>query len=430
MAEQRIPQHYYRNLAALAGDYICFNVAMAFVDQSTVIPTFARQLTSSAPLIGLLSTIHSGGWLLPQLFAANYVSHKPRKKPYIVWPVAMGRPAMPLMALFIYLFAGPAPALTLGLLYISQAIFWVADGLASVPWFDVLAKAFPGRLRGRYLAISQVAGGLLAIGAGALVQRILDADMGLAFPQNYSLLFLLASVFFGFSFLSLLFVREPLESTHTQRPTWRQYLGMLKEALGADRRFRLAITGRLLGGLGGMALPFYILYATDGLSLGASVVGLCVTAKVLGSILGGLLLGLSVEKMGNRFTILAAMTLTACGPLLALLLGFLGTAWQASGALYYVYPLVFVLIGISLSTLNWSFTHYVLDIAPPKDRTTYVGLTNTLGGLVILAPVLGGAILEATSYSALFAISLAIFALAFAIAWKLPKLEGQLAPRH
>ena len=425
MAKEPLPPDYRRNLFALGGDYIAFNAAMAFVDQSTVMPAFARELTSSAPLIGLVSTIHSGGWLLPQLFAANYVSHQRRKKPFIMWPVGIGRPMMPLMAVLIYLYGLKAPGLVLGALYLTQAVFWVADGLASVPWFDVLAKAFPGRLRGRYLAISQVGGGILAIGAGAVVRRILDADTGLAFPNNYGLLFSLSSVFFVLSFFLMALLKEPVESTHEERLSWRKYATMLAGALKGDRRFALAVTGRMLSGLGNMALPFYIIYGTEGLDLGVSVVGLCLTAKVVGSIVGGLLLGWGVERMGNRFTILGALAMTMLAPVMALGLGLLGGTLLDQSVLYYLYPVTFLFVGISLSTANWSFTNYILDIAPSKDRATYVGLTNTLGGLLVLAPVLGGAILDATSFGALFAISLTIFALATMVVTRLPRAEAQ-----
>jgi MFS family permease len=74
-----------------------------------------------------------------------------------------------------------------------------------------------------------------------------------------------------------------------------------------------------------------------------------------------------------------------------------------------------------MNTLGWSFNNFVLDIAPAKDRSTYVGLANTLTGILVLAPILGGALLQLTSYGALFAIALGIYAIALGVAWKLPK---------
>ena len=131
--------------------------------------------------------------------------------------------------------------------------------------------------------------------------------------------------------------------------------------------------------------------------------------------------------MGNRFTILGALSVTMLAPVLALALGLVAGRMLDPSLLYYFFPVTFLFIGISLSTSNWSFTNYILDIAPPKDRTTYVGLSNTLGGLLVLAPVLGGAILDATSFATLFAVSLTVFALATVVVSRLPRQAAQVA---
>jgi len=421
LAEEKPIPYYRRNLLAFTGDTVFFVLGLSFSDPVTVLPTFARALGASAPLVGLISTLQSGGWLLPQLISANFVASKERKKPYVVWPSLLNRPMYLAVAAVTYFFGATRPALVLLAFYLCQAIFWTCDGLASVPWFDILGKAFPGRQRGRYLGISQVTGGVLAIGAGVLVRRVLDPTAGLPFPQNYSLLFLLTVAFFSLSLMSMSMIKEPIESTHTERASWGRYLPMLAATLRQDRVFRRVVAARLLAGFGGMAIPFYILYGTEGLGLGTGVVGLGLTLQIIGRILGGLLLGFGVEKMGNRFTILGGLGLTSLAPLLALALGALGGSLLDRTLVLYLYPVIFFFMGVWVNTMMWGFTNYVLDIAPPKDRTTYVGLTNTIGGLLILAPMLGGAILQFTSYVALFAVSLAIYMLAMGVSWRLPR---------
>lgn len=420
--DSQTPQHYTRNMIGLVTDYVAFTIAVSFVDQSTVVPSFVSHLTTSAPLIGLVSTLQSGGWLLPQLFAANYVGHRPRKKPYIIWPSLVGRPMMLVLALAALFLAEKMPTATLLVFYLGYALLWVCDGLASVPWFDVLAKVFPGRRRGRYLAMSQVLGGLLAVGAGALVQRVLDPQAGVAFPKSYALLFGLAGAFFTVSILGVGLIVEPVESVQAQRSSWRQYTAQLARSLRADRRFALAIVLRLLAGFGGMGTPFFILYGTGQLGLGAGIVGSCLTAQVIGRIVGGLLLGVWLAKLGHRSVILGAISLTAMAPALALLLG--GPSWFGQETLRLLYPAIFFFIGISANTLMWSFTNYVLDIAPPEERPTYVGLTNTIGGLLIVAPVLGGALLQATSYPVLFAAALSVYIVTLLLALRLPPVRS------
>jgi MFS family permease len=419
MSDERPVPHYTRNLVVFIGDTVAFIIAASFADSNTVMPSFARMLTSSAPLIGLISTVQSGGWLLPQLISANYIAHKERKKPYILWPCLIGRPLYLLLAAVTYFYGASNPLLTLLTLYFVQGAFYLADGLGSPPWFDILGKALPGRRRGRYLGISQTLGGLLAIGAGAVVRRILDPVTGIPFPANYSTLFLISLGFFAVSFFFVTLIKEPIDVVHAERPTWREYLPMLKAVLSQDRIFRRIITARLITGFGGLATPFFILFGIDELKLGAAIVGLCLTAQVVGRIFGGLLLGLGVAKIGNRFTVLGSLSATAVVPLLGLAINLLRPA-LGPATLHTLFPLMFFFLGISMNTLGWSFNNFVLDIAPAKDRSTYVGLANTLTGILVLTPILGGALLQWTSFGALFVAALIIYAVALSVAWRLP----------
>ena len=76
--------HYRRNFIALVVDFAGFGLGFAFYGPSTVLPAFVSVLTSSAPLVGLISTLLMGSWLLPQLIAANYLAAKERQKPHLL----------------------------------------------------------------------------------------------------------------------------------------------------------------------------------------------------------------------------------------------------------------------------------------------------------------------------------------------------------
>ena len=80
VAGQRVYPHYRRNFVALVADFAGFGLGFAFYSPSTVLPAFVSELTSSAPLIGLISTLLTGAWLLPQLFAANILAARDRRR--------------------------------------------------------------------------------------------------------------------------------------------------------------------------------------------------------------------------------------------------------------------------------------------------------------------------------------------------------------
>jgi len=246
--------HYRLNFICFVLDYVFFGVGMAFVSQTTVLPSFVSQLTDSAPLIGLASTIQTGAWLLPQLIAASYLADKDRKKPYILLPAAVGRPVFWLLAGILFLPGDRPPTLILGLFFVSLAIFMGTDALASVAWFDVLSKAIPPTRRGRLIGAGQVLSGLLTVGAGAVVNALLGPQ-GPPFPHNYALLFFLAGLSFVVSWLAISFLREPVKPTQAKRLPWNAFLPKLLTVLRENRVFSLLTALRLLTGLSGMAVP-------------------------------------------------------------------------------------------------------------------------------------------------------------------------------
>jgi MFS-type transporter involved in bile tolerance (Atg22 family) len=86
----------------------------------------------------------------------------------------------------------------------------------------------------------------------------------------------------------------------------------------------------------------------------------------------------------------------------------------------YAYALVFVLIGANYAGYMQGFMNFVLEIAPPGEMPAYIGLYNTLGGTVIfVAPLLGGLVLENTSYTVLFSAAIVGTVAGFALSLKL-----------
>ncbi len=70
----------------------------------------------------------------------------------------------------------------------------------------------------------------------------------------------------------------------------------------------------------------------------------------------------------------------------------------------YVYGLVFVIVGTQGTANMAGFLNWVLEYSPASDRPLYIGFANTLSGLSLVMPLLGGWILAASgSYPALFA---------------------------
>jgi MFS family permease len=70
------------------------------------------------------------------------------------------------------------------------------------------------------------------------------------------------------------------------------------------------------------------------------------------------------------------------------------------------------------------YTSYLFRIAPEEHRTRYVGIHNTLFAFTTFLPLLGGVIIEAGSFRALFAVSMAFAAATVAATVRLPLLDS------
>ncbi len=389
-----------RNFLALLGDNIGFGLSLTFANQTTILPDFARQLTDSRVIIGLLAAIISGAWLLPQIFYARFLTSKRRKKPFVILGATIGRFLYLPYAVGLLLGLARNPALALALMLTLQLVFLGSDALAAVAWFDMFAKAIPAERRGRLIGAGQAIRGVLAIAAGVLIAALLGAK-GPPFPSNYAILFILAAAGLLFSFFCLTRVVEPDEPVEEANVPWREYLPALFQTLRQDAAFRRLIVVRLLAGFDTLALSFYILFALDQLKLAPGTVGLFTVVQTVGSILASLFFGWLGERAGNQRIIQVATALGLTAPLVGLALFFLRA--PGSAAVTAIFAWAFLAGGAVLSASMLGFYNYILDLAPTRQRPTYIGLFNTVTGLLVPLPLLGGLLLQNTSYGVLFA---------------------------
>ncbi len=394
-----------RNFLSLFGDFTFFGAGSSFASQATVLPAFLSTLTSSAPVIGLSSTVANGAWLLPQLFAANAIAGIPRRKPAVLWPAAFGR--------FVSLVLGPAvlllaghPSTALWVFFILYGLFWVLDGVASIAWLDLLGKVLTHRSRARLIGVSQASQGLVGIGAAALVGVILSSP-ALPSPRGYALLLLLCGVCYTLSLFSFFFVREEPDVRVNSRLPWPAYFRSLARIVAKDGDFRRALSVCLLFNVTGCATPFYIIHGLENLHFPAASIGYFTAAQVVGGIVSALIMGRMGEKRGTRSVMRLWGVICILTPLAAWALPALAGPAGAH-VLMYSYGLVFFFVGALGNSVMAGFYNYVIELAPTAQRTVYIGCANTLASLSIFAPLVGGWMLSAgASWPALFAVAAA-----------------------
>ena len=400
--EQEVERNYRYNAVVNVLDGTFFWLGASFIAAHTILPLYVSHFSDSKLVLGLLSMITSTGWLLPQLFTAQWVQQLPRKK---VIPVRLGlfteRLPVLLMVPAAWL-ATRSPTLALVAFFVLFAWHVVGAGVVAVAWQDMIAKVIPLDRRGRFLGVANFGGtatGVLGAIAAAWLLKRYD------FPYGYVSCFAAAAVFVFISWIFLALTREPAQVSQEPVISQREYWRRLPAILRADLNFRRYLLSQVVIALSKMALGFLAVYATQRWHLPDSQAGSFTASMLVGQALSNLLFGVLADRKGHKL-VLESSTLLG-----ALAVGLAGLA--PVPAWFYV---VFALIGASAAGFMLSGIMIVFEFSDPDVRPTYIGLNNTVGGIAAgLAPLFAGWLAGAAGYRVLFAVAFVIGLAGFAL---------------
>lgn len=131
------------------------------------------------------------------------------------------------------------------------------------------------------------------------------------------------------------------------------------------------------------------------MSVSQENIGIFVSAQMLGSILAGIFFGKAIDLYGSRKVVILTAELTAFQPVQALICFFL---YRMRLPFFWLYALIFTLVGATCSGVWVGMFNYLLKIAPEEKRPLYIGLLNTLTAPTTFLPLLGGVIIQFLSY--------------------------------
>ena len=394
---------------------VLFNLAEALIGGTTVLPTFISNLTESKVLIGLSGTMGNAGWFLPQLVVANLIQHLKRKKPVYVWAGVVRILCIWAIALLVADFVGSQAGLFLVIFFILYSVYTLAAGVAGIPFMDIVAKAVPSTRRGTFFGARLFFGGIAAALAGLFVKRVLEA---MTFPDNFAVLFLTASAVITVAIISFCLASEPEFTVKERRMPFRQFLLKGPFLLKNVRSYRWLLIVRIMLGVWGMALPFYIIYARERLALETSAVGIFLSIQMVGMIISNILWGALSNRVGNKIVLELVSIVAVVAPMIAILSR---VCPELQGTL--CFGMVFFFLGFTLSGIRLGYSNYMLDVSPEAERPTYLGFMNTFLAPVLLLSSVGGFLIERTSYEVLFTtvIAAGIIALAFSLQLEEPR---------
>jgi MFS family permease len=390
-AEAFARRHTRHNVVALGVDFGLFMVGLSFASQATILPAFAAHLGASNLMIGAIPALMTLGWNLPSLFAAGYTESLAHKLPFVLRYTIWERLPFLVLAAVAFFVAGPAPGVALALMLVMLLLITSAGGLLMPAWMDIVARAVPIGLRGRFFAVSSVLGGLGGL-LGSLFTAWVLARMPA--PGGYGICFLVSAVCMGLSYVALARVREPGAADVEAAPALGAYLRRVGRVLREDRNLAWYLVSRGLTFIGMMASGFYTVHALRLYAAPDWAVGVFTTALLAGQMAGNVALGALADRSGH----LAPLNIGLGALLLANVVALAAPSLE-------VFTLVFVLQGVQLAAVNVSGLNVLLEFAPgPAARPTYVGLGTTLLTPVAFgAPLVAGLMADAFGFPTVFA---------------------------
>jgi MFS family permease len=419
-----------RNFFAFSLDMLSFATGIAFIPATIVLVGLASHMTSDKTLLGVVAMTGSVAWFLPQIVAARIVHGKRRQKGYLVGASLIGRQAYLVMAIWLLVTQAKSPLLTVWVLIACIAVFHISDSLAGVAWFDMLSRALSPRVRARSVTIGNLIGLVGGIGSGFIVERVLS-PAGLPYPTNYAVILLCAWVCFIISFVAIVFIQEtPMSDTEHSQVAESHFIQDLREALRTDKSFQRLIIARLFTGIEAIATAFYVIFLRERLQVDDSTLGILTIASVVGGIIGIVFFGWLSNRFGSRGVIWLSVALQVMSPTLALAVAALPFITQDNPTLgLYFFIAAFAIDNAVGQAGLLGFQGYPLDAAPERHRAMYIGVLNSVGGVVSLTPVLGGLMLNflsgvttsMTAYSVVFGIATVSVLVGLIVSLSLPK---------
>jgi predicted MFS family arabinose efflux permease len=406
--------HLRRNFRLGVVSGIAFYLYTAVLSTELVMTWFMSELTGSNLLISLLIPIDVGSWYFLQLLLSGYVQRRPRILYVyrVMGYVRLG--ALALLSLTTFLLDDRRGLLILFLVLFT--VTSVASGVAGLPFYNVVAKVVPPTRRGMFFGWRRFGGGLLALAGGALVRIILSPGSGLAFPDNYALLFFLGLLITIVLVASFSLVVEPAESVDTRRVGLGEQLRRALHLAREDRSYARYLGVRMTMTATSFALPFYAVYARTELSAPEEMVGVYLMGSALAGVLSNLIAGWIGDRYGNCLLLRLAAATAGLPAGLAL-----AVAWLPPLGLetYELFALVFLFQGLHKTITFIAGSNYVLELAPSIERVLYVGFANGLVGLTLFATPLGGALADWLGFRPLFLFALLCGLAAVALALRL-----------
>lgn len=382
-------------------------VGDALINPKVTLPWLMNSVGAPLFLIGWLVPIREAGSLLPQLSIAHFIRRLPVRK----WVWVLGAVLQASCVMSLGLIAMNFTGATAGwLMILVLTLFSLSRGLNSVASKDVLGKTVPKNQRGQANGWSSSASGFVTIGLAVLLA------LSSAFNWQVGGSFYAASLFIAAAvWLAAALIYSRIKEYRGEVDGGRN--GMFEafkqlSLLKTDRVFRRFVFTRTLFLSTALSAPYYLILAQQSTQHSLLVLALFMFSSGLASFVSGAVWGRMSDRSSRGVMMLGASLSAAIGVLL-----FCCSFWLSSSS-YYPWLLagLYFLVCIAHDGVRVGRKTYLIDIAEGDKRTSYVAVSNTMIGLMLLLMSLLGVLthwISMASLILLFAV-VAVFGVLYA----------------
>lgn len=400
-----VERHLNRNIVVQLSHGLFGQTGFRLFSAPTFLPVYLYSISGSEVFVGLARSLEAVGQMLTPVFGASLIGHR-RKLLGITVTVSL---LMRLQILFIALvgFVFGAHDAGIWLIALFMTLLGVFQGISVVIINSLRAKVIPIKRRGfvtgwrNFLSYGFTA--LLAYFAGSY---FIDNNV---LGNGYASLFLLAFGMAMLGVIALTFTREPVGATVRQKENVLQSIRTIPQLFRDNPYFGRFFVVSMLGSIGRMAMPFYILFVATQMTVSGAMLGVLTTIWMLSGTATNVIWGGIADRNGYRVVMITtlAMWTFAHGQLL-LIDGILGAM------------AFFMIFGVAFSGFNQARQNMVLEFGEDRDIPMRVAVANTATNSVgAIGPLLGGLISVALGYEVIFVLCLCVqlIALIILVGW-------------
>jgi len=367
------------NLRLFFIDGIVFMPAITLISITTVIPYFLEQLGASTFQIAMAASMAMVCIFITQPLFGSIASRTHVMQKTFGLLLLTQRLIFLVFILCIPLLAAN-PAVLIWMFLAFWGVFNIFVGSYNVFYTSLLLKLLPPEKRGAIRGIGFAIGSGLGVVMAALIPIVLSR---IAFPFNFTLIFLVGVLFLLINAALFLLMREHEDVEPRVPMKVMQYIKGFRSSLFGDIRFRIFVLTCTCLVVANSLLPFYTVYAIRSFSATEFHIAALSALAVISNAISFVVFGFIVDRRGPFSILIITSALIISAGLLAL----------TTNSLILLY-VAWVLANLGFTSYGIAATLMMGEVTPSGKLPLYVGVLTTISlavssaVLLLIAPAL------------------------------------------